>query len=80
MPGVTATCLKLVCDYWGRSKEHEQDLARFLDPAIYDEWYDEVIVAFAYVSRHPYGWSEETLARYTRVARQAERLGLSEFL
>ena len=78
-PGLTATCLKLVCDYWGQWREYERELSRYLDPAIYDEWYDEVIVAFSFVSRHPYGWSLETLTKYANVNREAERLGLTDF-
>jgi hypothetical protein len=78
-PMLTAMCLKLVCDYWGYWREHEEQLARYLDPDIYDDWYDEVIVAYSFVSRHPYGWSRTTLERYAQVERAAERLGLPDF-
>ena len=78
-PGLTATCLKLVCDFWDGWEENEQHLAHYLDPEIYDDWYDEVVVAYSFVSRHPYGWSMETLARYANVERDAQRLGLTDF-
>ncbi len=80
IPGVTATCLKVLCDFWGQWKHYEEELACYLDPDIYSDWYDEVIVAFSFVSRHPYGWSVQTLARYASVEREAERLGLTDFI
>src|SRR5437868_4281465 len=42
IPSLTATCLKLLCDEWNHWREYEEHLARYLDPQIYDEWYDEV--------------------------------------
>ena len=80
IPGVTATCLKVLCDFWGLWRDYEEELARYLDPDIYDEWYDEVIVAFSFVSRHPYGWTAQTLTRYGNVEREAERLELTDLL
>ncbi|HEY4070227.1 MAG TPA: hypothetical protein VGM04_01560 [Sphingomicrobium sp.] len=79
IPYLTATCLKLLCDHWGDGHDYEDQLARYLDPSIYDDWYDEVIVAYSYVSRHPYGWSKNTLARFARVEREAKRLELPSF-
>lgn len=80
-PGLTSTCLKVVCDYWGRWQEHERDLARYLDFDLFEEeWYDEVIVAFRFVSQHPYGWPRETLVRFARLEGEAERLELTSLL
>jgi len=78
-PHLTATCLKLVCDRWGNGRDYEEELARYLDPNIYDDWYDEVIIAYSYVSRHPYGWSKNTLTRFANVEREAKRLDLPSF-
>lgn len=80
-PHLTSVCMKLVCDWWGHWREYQQELGRYLDPELFqsDEWYDEVIVAFSFVSRNPYGWSPETLARYRELEREAERIGLGRF-
>lgn len=78
-PGVTSVCLKLVCDFWGHWREHERDLASYLDPAKFDVWYDEVIVAYSFVSRHPHGWSRDTLERFARLDEEGDRLGLDRF-
>jgi hypothetical protein len=80
IPGVTHICLKVLCDFWGQWQRYEEELARYLDPDIYSDWYDEVIVAFSFVTRHPYGWSAQTLARYANVEREAKRLGLTDFI
>lgn len=80
-PHLTSVCLKLVCDWWGHWREYEQELARYLDPDLFEghDWYDEVIVAFSFVSRNPYGWSPETLEKFGRLEAQAERIGLDRF-
>jgi len=80
IPGVTQICLKVLCDFWDQWQHYEEELARYLDPDICSEWYDEVVVAFSFVSRHPYGWSAQTLARYAKVEREAKRLGLADFI
>lgn len=80
-PLLTSVCLKIVCDWWGYGREYEAELARYLDPDLFEdsEWYDEVVVAFSFVARNPYGWSPETLARFGKLEAQAERLTLGKF-
>lgn len=80
-PHLTSVCLKLVCERWGHWREYEQELARYLDPDLFegDDWYDEVIVAFSFVSRNPYGWSPVTREKYGQLEAQAERIGLDKF-
>ena len=79
-PGLTAICLKVLCDFWGQWQHYEEELSRYLDPDIYGDWYDEVIVAFSFISRHPHGWSAQTLARYGNVEREAHRFGLTNLI
>jgi hypothetical protein len=80
-PLLTSVCLKLVCDWWGHWREYEQELARYLDPDLFEghDWYDEVIVAYSFVSRNPYGWSLATLEKFGRLEAQAGRIELDKF-
>ena len=80
-PHLTSVCLKVVCDWWGYWREYEHELARYLDPDLFEghDWYDEVIVAYSFVSRHPYGWSLDTLEKYQRLEAEAKRIGLETF-
>lgn len=79
-PALTAICLKLVCNWWGHWREYEQQLSHYLDAELFeDEWYEEVIVAFSFISRNPYGWSAETLERFGRLERESVRIGLDSF-
>lgn len=52
VPGLTAVCMKVAIDYWGRWKSYAYELAAFLDFSKYDLWYDEVIFSSSYVARN----------------------------
>ncbi len=49
-PGLTATCLRLVCYYWGMWQLYQGDLIRYLDANIYDDWYNEIVFSIRYCS------------------------------
>ena len=52
IPGVTATCLKVLVDYWCLWERYVVALAAYLDSDKYDEWCDEVIFSANWVSRN----------------------------
>lgn len=51
-PGLTAVCLKVLVDYWGKWEENCAALETYLDMAVFEDWYDEVIFAASYVHRN----------------------------
>lgn len=50
VPGLTATCLKVLVDYWCENGACVDALKAYLDYALFDEWADEVIFSGVYFS------------------------------
>jgi hypothetical protein len=81
-PGLTATCLKVVADFWEMHEVYRDELERYLDYNIYDEWYDELTVSTSFFLRNPSlqnGTTALKLLELERRARSEKDLDLLEF-
>lgn len=79
VPGITAVCLRVVADYWSMWPNYLREIGSYLDLDRYDEWYDEVIFAFGFVSRNrahdfPQEWRDKVA--YIKNDPRARALGL----
>lgn len=52
VPGLTASCMKTLIDFWGLWDSNQSAIAHFLDVDLYELWYDEVIFSANFVSRN----------------------------
>jgi hypothetical protein len=52
VPGLTANCMRVVIDYWGRHNQYYHMIEFYLDVDLLDEWYDEIIFSVSFVNRN----------------------------
>lgn len=81
VPGLTAVCMRVACDYWGLWEPYQDTLARYLDIGLYDEWYDEVSFACRFCAK----LSDEQATKFfapklTVLLDAARREGVSELV
>lgn len=51
VPGLTAICLKVMCDYWNHADKLVMEIANYLDLDLFESWYDEVIFSESFVRK-----------------------------
>jgi len=75
VPGLTATCLKVLADFWSFHEMYRDELEKFLDYDLYEEWYDEVTMSVSFYLRHPELQSKVGKDRLDEVQRKATQAG-----
>lgn len=82
LPGLTATCLKVVADFWSMHDNYRNELEKYLDYELYDVWYDELTVCVSFFLRHLKLQNETVTLKLMKVeqqARMAKDVGLLDF-
>lgn len=77
-PSLTATCLKVLVDFWGRWDEYGQYMVSYLDLNQYDEWGDETIVSVSFYLRKPQLQDEAIAAKLEKMREDASTMGFDE--
>lgn len=80
-PGITATCIKVMVDFWNLHETYYEHLERYVNYACYDVWYDEVIVCVSFFLRNPHLQRETIRQRLNELEREArvrKEIGLLE--
>src|SRR5688572_11859486 len=81
VPGLTAVCMRVTCDYWELWETYRDALARYLDIGLYDEWYDEVYFACRFCAKLGDEQATKFFApKLTVLLDAARRDGVSELL
>jgi hypothetical protein len=73
VPGLTATCIKVVADFWNSPQDYIEVMNDYVDYDKYDEWYDEVIVSTSFLLRHPEHQSDRSKLRLANLRERAEQ-------
>lgn len=80
-PGLTATALKVLADFWGYSDKYLDILESYLHYNLYDDiWYDEVIVSASFFTRNPAFQTAAVNDKLIALAKEAEKRGDSQLL
>jgi hypothetical protein len=71
MPGLTATCLKVLADFWNMSSTYQNELEKYLDYHCYEDWYDEVAVSVSFFLRYPHFQTASVKLKLAELEKQA---------
>jgi hypothetical protein len=81
IPGLTAVCMRVACDYWNLWEIYKETISRYLDLDLYEEWYDEVLFVCGFCLKLTNKRNADLFcARLDNLMDRARREGVSELV